>query len=122
MTDPSRSQLPSIDEIKSGIVASVLRKSPNVDNNEGIVRDDEGQGYLFRLTKFALGEGYGASILLLAAQDDFVQNVRKLQFNGTDPRDHCRRGLHSDGLDIRQPMARSLKRHYRAGAKTPDAG
>ena len=42
----------------------------------------KGQGYLFRLTKFALGEGYSASILLLAAQDDFVQNVRKLQFTG----------------------------------------
>ena len=41
-----------------------------------------GQGYLFRLTKFALGEGYSGSILLLAAQDDFVQNVRKLQFKG----------------------------------------
>jgi adenylate cyclase len=78
----SRSQLPNIDRIKSGIVASVLRKSPNVDVNEGIVRDDEGRGYLFRLTKFALGEGYSASILLLAAQDDFVQNVRKLQFTG----------------------------------------
>ena len=34
------------------------------------------------MTKFALGEGYSASILLLAAQDDFVQNVRKLQFTG----------------------------------------
>ena len=34
------------------------------------------------MTKFALGEGYSGSILLLAAQDDFVQNVRKLQFNG----------------------------------------
>ena len=82
MTNPSRSQLPNIDEIKSGIVASVLHNSPDVDNNEGIVRDDEGRGYLFRLTKFALGERYSASILLLAAQDDFVQNVRKLQFTG----------------------------------------
>ena len=35
MTDPSRSQLPNIDEIKSGIVASVLHNSPDVDNNEG---------------------------------------------------------------------------------------
>jgi len=82
MTDPARSQLPNIDEIKSGIVASVLQKSPNVDVNEGIVRDDKGRGYLFRLTKFPLSEGYSASILLLAAQDDFVQNVRKLQFTG----------------------------------------
>jgi adenylate cyclase len=82
MTDPSRSQLPSIDEINSGLAASVLRRSHNLVHNEGLIRDDEGQGYLFRLTKFALGEGYGANILLLAAQDDFVQNVRRLQFNG----------------------------------------
>ena len=40
------------------------------------------EGYLFRLTKFALGEGYSGSILLLAAEDDFVQNVRKLQLTG----------------------------------------
>ncbi len=82
MTNPSLSQLPSIDEINAGMVATVLRQSHNLDHNEGIVRDKEGQGYLFRLTKFALGEGYGASILLLAAQDDFVQNVRRLQFTG----------------------------------------
>jgi adenylate cyclase len=82
MTDPSRSQLPSIDEINSGVVAAVLRRSHNLDKNEGTIRDDEGREYLFRLTKFGLGEGYGGSILLLAAQDDFVQNVRKLQFQG----------------------------------------
>ena len=82
MTHPSRSQLPSVDEINSGLVATVLRRSYNLDRNEGVIHDDDGHGYLFRLTKFTLGEGYGGSILLLAAQDDFVQNVRKLQFNG----------------------------------------
>ena len=41
MTNPSQSQLPNIDEIKSGIVASVLRRSHNLDNNEGIVRDEK---------------------------------------------------------------------------------
>jgi adenylate cyclase len=82
MTHPSQSQLPSIDEINSGVAASVLRSSHNLDKNEGIVRDDDGRDYLFRLTKFALGEGYRGSILLLAAQDDFVQNVRDLQFKG----------------------------------------
>ena len=82
MTHPSRSQLPSVDEINSGLVATVLRRSHNLDRNEGVIHDDDGHGYLFRLTKFTLGEGYGGSILLLAAQDDFVQNVRKLQFNG----------------------------------------
>ena len=82
MSHPSRSQLPSIDEINSGLVATVLRRSYNLDENEGTIRNNEGQDYLFRLTKFALGEGYSASILLLAAQDDFVQNVRSLQFKG----------------------------------------
>ena len=82
MTHPSLSQLPSIDEINSGLVATVLRRSHNLDRNEGTLQDGDGNGYLFRLTKFSLGEGYGGSILLLAAQDDFVQNVRRLQFNG----------------------------------------
>jgi adenylate cyclase len=82
MTHPSQSQLLSIDEINSGVMASVLRKTYNLDNVDGDIRDDEGRDYLFRLTKFALTAQYHASILLLAAQDDFVQNVRKLQFTG----------------------------------------
>ena len=82
MTHPARSSLPSIDEINTGIVASVIRSSYNKDNNEGNIEDETGKGFLFRVTKFALGERYTGSILLLAAQDDFVQNVRRLQFNG----------------------------------------
>src|SRR5450631_3008301 len=82
MTHPARSTLPSIDEINSGTVASVLRTSYNRDNSEGSIQDENGQGYLFRLTKFALGERYNGSLLLIAAEDDFVQNVRRLQFNG----------------------------------------
>jgi len=82
MTHPDRSRLPSIDEIRSGMVASVLQRSYNRDNNEGSIQDETGRGYLFRLTKFAFGDRYHGSMLLLAAQDDFVQNVRRLQFNG----------------------------------------
>jgi adenylate cyclase len=82
MTHPSQSQLPSIDEINSGIVASVLHKTYNLDNSDGDIRDAQGRDYLFRLTKFALTSQYRASILLLAAKEDFVQNVRKLQFTG----------------------------------------
>jgi adenylate cyclase len=82
MTHPSQSQLPSLDELNSGIVASVLHKTYNLDNSDGDIRDEQGRDYLFRLTKFALGEGYQGSILILAAQDDFVQNVRKLQLTG----------------------------------------
>jgi adenylate cyclase len=82
MTHPSQSQLPSLDELNSGIVASVLHTTYNRDISDGDIRDAEGRDYLFRLTKFALGEGYKGNILLLAAQDDFVQNVRRLQFTG----------------------------------------
>jgi adenylate cyclase len=82
MTHPSQSQLPTIDEINSGIVASVLHKTYKVDNGNGDIRDEQGRDYLFRLTKFALTAQYHASILLLAAKEDFVQNVRKLQFTG----------------------------------------
>jgi adenylate cyclase len=82
MTNPSQSQLPSIDAINSGLVASIIRKTHNIDNIDGDIRDADGQDYLFRLTKFTLGERYNGTILLVAAQDDFVQNVRRLQFNG----------------------------------------
>lgn len=82
MTNPSQSQLPSIDAINSGLVASILRRTHNLDITDGDIRDADGQDYLFRLTKFTLGERYNGTILLLAAQDDFVQNVRRLQFNG----------------------------------------
>jgi adenylate cyclase len=82
MTHPARSSLPSIDELNTGTVASVIRGAYNKDNYEGNIDDKAGNGFLFRVTKFALGDSYGGSILLLAAQDDFVQNVRQLQFNG----------------------------------------
>jgi adenylate cyclase len=68
MTHPARSSLPSIDEINTGITASVLRSSYNKDNNEGNIEDETGKGFLFRVTKFALGERYTGSILLLAAR------------------------------------------------------
>ena len=60
----------------------MLHKTYNLDNSDGDIRDAQGRDYLFRLTKFALTEQYRASILLLAAKEDFVQNVRKLQFTG----------------------------------------
>ena len=82
MTHPTRAPLPSIDEINTGIMASVIRGSYNKDNYEGNIEDGTGKGFLFRVTKFAFGERYNGSILLLADQDDFVQNVRRLQFNG----------------------------------------
>jgi adenylate cyclase len=82
MTHPSQPQLPNVKEINTGVVAAALRKSRGRDRYEGSIRDDQGRDYLFRLAKFTLGEQYNANILLLAAQEDFVQNVRRLQFTG----------------------------------------
>jgi adenylate cyclase len=82
MTHPSQPQLPNIKEIKSEVVAAILRRSAGRDHYEGSIRDDQGRDYLFRVAKFTLGERYNANILLLAAQEDFAQGVRKLQFTG----------------------------------------
>jgi adenylate cyclase len=82
MTHPSDPQLPNIKESNSGVVAAVLRMSRGRDHYEGSIRDDQGRDYLFRVAKFTLGEQYDANIMLLAAQEDFVQNVRRLQFTG----------------------------------------
>jgi adenylate cyclase len=82
MTHPSQPQLPNIKDINSGVVAAVLRRSDGRDHYDGSIRDDQGRDYLFRVAKFTLGEQYDASILLLAAQEDFAQDVRRLQFTG----------------------------------------
>ena len=82
MTHPSQPQLPNIKDINSGVVAAVLQRSQGRDHYDGSIRDDQGRDYLFRVAKFTLGEQYHANILLLAAQEDFVQDVRKLQFTG----------------------------------------
>jgi adenylate cyclase len=52
------------------------------DHYDGSVRDDQGRDYLFRVAKFTLGDQYNANILLLAAQEDFAQDIRRLQFTG----------------------------------------
>jgi adenylate cyclase len=82
MTHPSQPQLPNIKDISSGIVPAVLRRSHGRDRYDGSIRDDLGREYLFRVAKFILGEQSDASILLLAAQEDFAQDVRRLQFTG----------------------------------------
>jgi adenylate cyclase len=82
MTHPSKPQLPNTKEINSGVASAVLRGAHGRDHYDGEIRDDQGNGYLFRLAKFTLGEQHSANILLLAAQGDFVQNVRQLQFTG----------------------------------------
>jgi adenylate cyclase len=74
-------QLPNIKEVNSGIVAGVLRISHGRDRYDGSIREDQGREYLFRVAKFTLGEQTDASIFLLAAQEDFAQDVRRLRTN-----------------------------------------
>jgi adenylate cyclase len=82
MTHPSQPQLPNIKEIDSGVVAAVLRTSEGRDHYDGSVRDDQGRDYLFRLVKFNSADLYKGTIMLLAAQEDFAQDIRRLQFTG----------------------------------------
>ena len=82
MTHPSRPQLPNIKEIDSGVVATVMRQSAGREQYDGSIRDDQGRDYLFRVAKVNFGEQYGATIMLLAAQEDFAQDIRRLQFTG----------------------------------------
>jgi len=81
MTHPSKPQLPNIKEINSGVAAAALREAYGREYYDGNISDEQGNGYLFRLAKFPLGE-HSAKILLLGAQGDFVQDVRRLQFTG----------------------------------------
>ncbi|WP_172842507.1 cache domain-containing protein [Bradyrhizobium erythrophlei] len=81
MTHPSKPQLPNIKEIDSGVAAAVLQGAHGREYYDGSISDEQGNGYLFRLAKFPLGE-HSAKILLLGAQRDFVQDVRRLEFTG----------------------------------------
>jgi adenylate cyclase len=82
MAHPSQLQLPNIKEINSGVAAAALRGVRGREYYDGDIRDDQGNAYLLRLAKFPLGEPYSASILLLGAQGDFAQDIRRLQFMG----------------------------------------
>jgi adenylate cyclase len=79
---PSYPQLPNIGEIRTGLVGAVMQRWDGSDRYEGSVRDGGGRDYLFRLERFAQGDEFSGYSLLLAAEDDFAQNVRKLQIRG----------------------------------------
>ena len=78
---PSRPQLPEIGEIRTGPVGAVMRGWDGGDNYEGSIRDEDGRDYFF-LQKFSQGDEFSGHSLLLAAEDDFVRNVRNLQIRG----------------------------------------
>ena len=79
---PSHPQLPEIGEIRTGLVGTVMRGWDGGDHYEGSIRDKDGRDYFFRLQKFSQGDEFSGHSLLLAAEDDFVQNVRNLQIRG----------------------------------------
>ena len=83
-THSSQSQLPQIGEIRSGLVGTVMRGWDGSDRYQGNVRDVDGRDYLFRLKKFSQNNEFSGYSLLLAAEDDFAQNVRNLQIKGIE--------------------------------------
>src|SRR5438105_508661 len=82
MTHPSHPQLPGIRELRGGMVAAVIRDWDGSDYDEGRIRGQDGRGYFYRLRKFSLGRHYDGYLLLLAAEEDFVESVRSLQIKG----------------------------------------
>jgi adenylate cyclase len=82
MTHPSQPQSPNIKEMSPGVVTSVLQMAQGRDYYDGNIRNRQGLDYLFRVAKFSLGDRYNATIMLLAAQEDFAQDVRRLHFTG----------------------------------------
>jgi adenylate cyclase len=74
--------LPNIGEIRTGLVGAVMRKWDGSDRYEDNIRGSDGRGYLVRLQKFSRGDEFAGYSLLLAAEDDFAQDVRRLQIRG----------------------------------------
>ena len=81
-THPSHPQLPEIGEIRSGLIGAVLQRWDGSDHYEGSIRNKKGRDFLFRLQKFSQADEFSGYSLLLAAEDDFAQNVRNLQIRG----------------------------------------
>jgi adenylate cyclase len=81
-TNPALPELPEISEIRTGLVGAVMRKWDGRERFEGSIRGEDGRDYLFHLQKFSQGDEYSGYSLLFAAEDDFAQNVRKLQIRG----------------------------------------
>jgi adenylate cyclase len=81
-TRPSDPQLPNVGEVRNGLVGAVMRRWDGSDRLEGSIRNKDERDYLFRLRKFSQGDGFRGYSLLIAAEDDFAQNVRKLQIRG----------------------------------------
>ena len=82
MTHPSHPQLPEIREIRGGRVGAVMRRWDGSDHYDGTIHDENGRDYLFRFRRFSLAGKLNGYSLLIAAENDFVKNVRNLQIKG----------------------------------------
>ncbi len=82
MTHPSHPQLPEIREIRGGRVGAVMRRWDGSDLYDGTIHDENGRDYLFRFRRFSLVGKLNGYSLLIAAENDFVKNVRNLQIKG----------------------------------------
>ena len=80
--EPPDPQLPEIGQIQTGLVGAVVRGWDGGDRYEGSIRGEDGRDYLYRLQKFSQADEFSGYSLLLAAQDDFAGDVRKLQLRG----------------------------------------
>jgi adenylate cyclase len=83
MTHPSDPRLPNVRELDRGLVATVLKGWDGGDRYEGSIRDEDGTKYLFRLKHFSLDAEMSGHTLLLAAQDDFIQDIQRSHFVAT---------------------------------------
>src|SRR5262249_56907318 len=81
-TNPAHPELPEISEIRTGLVGAVMRRWNGRERFEDSIRGEDGRDYLFRLQKFSQGDEYGGYSLFFSAEDDFSQNVRRLQVRG----------------------------------------
>ncbi|HMF24576.1 MAG TPA: adenylate/guanylate cyclase domain-containing protein [Pseudolabrys sp.] len=80
--EPPVPQLPEIGQMRTGLVGAVMRGWDGGDRYEGSIRGEDGRDYLYRLQKFSQADEFSGYSLLLAAQDDFAGDVRKLQLRG----------------------------------------
>jgi adenylate cyclase len=78
---PAHPQLPEIWEIQTGLAATVVRAWDGSDHYEGSIHSD-GEDFLYRLQRFSPENGFTAYSLLIAAESDFVPEVRKLLIRG----------------------------------------
>jgi len=83
MTHPSEPRLPNVRELDRGLVATVLKGWDGGDRYEGSIRDEDGTKYLYRLKYFSLDAEMSGHTLMLAAQDDFIQDIQRAHLIAT---------------------------------------